>query len=171
MKILIFFSVLFLISLPFYAQQTADTRTDSTFNLSYISVGFGSNMWEMQPVFRVKGSKFIYTLEDAWQFKGAKKSKPDTLFIGNLRPSSIDSILSAAAEIKGDSVYKLNTGIMSGGMIYLDIVSSRRKLYFKLKNSHDVTAKKIVDILNSHIPDTYRKLWISNITPRIIEIK
>jgi hypothetical protein len=128
-------------------------------------------MWEMQPMFRVKGSQFIYTLEEAWQSKDVEKTKPDTLYVGNLRTSSIDSILSIAEEIKGDSVYKLNAGIMSGGIIYLEISNNQRKLNFELANSYDLTAKKIVAILNSYIPDKYRKLWISNIAPTISKIK
>ncbi len=104
-------------------------------------------MWELQPVFRVQGFQFIYTLEEAWQFKNTKRAKPDTLFMGNLRASSIDSILNITTEIKGDSVYKLNAGIMSGEIIYLDIASNQRKLNFRLDNSYDSTAKKIVEIL------------------------
>ena len=171
MKILFVFFTAFLISLTVCAQQVTDTGIDSTFKLSYISVGFGSNMWELQPMFRVKGTHFVYTLEQAWESKNVKKEKPDTLAMGNLRKSSIDSILSITTEIKGDSVYKLNAGVMSGGIIYLDITSNRRKLNFRLDNSYDLTATKIVDILNDYIPDKYRKLWISDIQPKIVEIK
>ena len=170
MKLLPFFLGLTFISLKSFTQQ-ADIKNDNSFTLSYISVGLGSNMREMQPMFRVKGSQFIYTLEEAWQFKDSEKAKPDTLVSGNLRASSIDSILNIATEIKGDSVYKSNAGVMSGGIIYLDIVSRRRKLNFDLHNSFDLTAKKIVEILNSYIPDKYQKLWISDITPKIIEIE
>jgi len=74
-----------------FAQQ-ADTKTDTSFTLSYISIGLGSNMWTMQPMFRVKGCQFIYTSEEAWQFKDSEKPKADTLLIGNFRASSIDSI-------------------------------------------------------------------------------
>lgn len=83
----------------------------------------------------------------------------------------IDSILHIAMEVKGDSVYKLNAGIMSGGIIFLDIVSHQRKLSFELHNAFDPTAQKIVAILNSYIPDKNRKLWISDIKPNIIETK
>jgi len=171
MKSLSIFLGLILTFMIIYAQKTIDTETDSTFKLSYISVGLGSNMYQMQPMFRVNGSHFIYTLEEAWQFKNVKKAKPETLFVGNLRTSSIDSILSIVTEIKGDSVYQLNAGVMSGGIIYLDILSNQRKVNFKLHNSYDLTAKKIVDILNSYIPDKYRKLWISSIAPTITKIK
>ncbi len=170
MKRLLFFIGLTFISMKVFAQQ-ADTKTDTSFTLSYISIGLGSNMWTMQPMFRVKGSQFIYTSEDAWQFKDSEKPKADTLLIGNFRTSSIDSILNIATGIRGDSVYKLNAGVMSGGIVNLCFSTNRRKLSFELHNSNDTTAKKIVDILNGYIPDKYRKLWISDIKPEIIKIK
>ena len=153
-----------------FAQQ-GDTKTDTSFSLSYISIGFGSNIWTMQPMFRVKGFQFIYTLEEAWQFKDSEKPKEDTLLIGNFRATSIDSILNLSTEIKGDSVYRLNAGFRSGGIINLYFSSNRRKLSFDLHNANDTTAQKIVDILNSYIPDKYLKLWISNINPDISKIK
>lgn len=170
MKIRLFFIGLTLISLPAFTQQ-AKEKTDSSFTLSYISIGLGSNRWIMQPIFRVKGSQFIYTSEDVWYIKGAEKPKKDTLLIGNFRASSIDSILNISTEVKGDSLYALNLSIMSGGIIKLNFSTNKRKLCFDLHNSNDTTAQKIVDILNSYIPDKYSKLWISNIKPQIINIK
>lgn len=170
MKLLFFFVGLTFTSMKAFAQQ-ADTKTDTSFTLSYISIGLGSNMWTMQPMFRVKGCQFIYTSEEAWQFKDSEKPKADTLLIGNFRASSIDSILNLSTEIKGDSVYRLNTGVMSGGIINLYFSSNRRKLSFDLHNANDTTAQKIVDILNGYIPDKHRKLWISNIKPDISKIK
>jgi len=170
MKHFLFFIGLTFISMKVFAQQT-DAKTDTSFTLSYISIGLGSNMWTMQPMFRVKDSQFIYTLEEAWQFKDSEKPKVDTLLIGNFRASSIDSILHISTEIKGDSVYKLNPRVMSGGIINLYFSTNRRKLSFRLHNSNDTTALKIVDILNGYIPDKYRKLWISDIKPEIINIK
>lgn len=170
MKLLLFLIGLTFTSMKVFAQQ-ADAKTDTSFTLSYISIGLGSNMWTMQPMFRVQGSQFIYTAEEAWQFKDSEKPKADTLLIGNYRASSIDSILNISTEIKGDSVYKLNPRIMSGGIINLYFSTNRRKLSFDLHNSNDTTAQKIVDILNGYIPDKYRKLWISDIKPEIIDIK
>lgn len=170
MKLLLFFIGVTFISNQALAQQ-ADTKIDTAFTLSYISIGLGSNMWEMQPMFRVRGSQFVYTLEEAWQYKDSEKPKADTLLIGNFRASSIDSILNISSEIKGDSVYRLNGGVISGGIIKLYFSANRRKLSFDLHNANDTTAQKIVDILNGYIPDKYRKLWISNIKPDISKIK
>jgi hypothetical protein len=91
--------------------------------------------------------------------------------MGEFRVSSIDSIIALTNEIKGDSVTKRNTSIMSGGMILLDIKSIYRNLYLLLDNAHDSTAQKIVYILNSYIFDENQKLYINNITPKIIDIR
>jgi len=170
MKLILFFVGLTFTLMKGLAQQS-DIKTDTSFTLSYISIGLGSNMWSMQPMFRVKSSQFIYTFEEAWQLKDSDKPKADTLLIGNFRASSIDSILNLSTEIKGDSVYRLNSGFRSGGIINLYLSSNRRKLSFDLHNANDTTAQKIVDILNSYIPDKYLKLWISNIKPDISKIK
>ena len=165
------FICLILTSIMGYSQNKIKLKTDSIFKLDYISLGLGSNMSEMQPMFRVKGYKFIYTSEQAWKYKNVKKARPDTLCMGNIRKSSIDSILIISREIKGNSVYKLNPGVMSGGIIYLDILNYNRKLKIELHNSYDQTANKIVTILNSYIPENCQKLWISDIIPTITEIK
>ena len=170
MKFFLFFIAVTFISLKVFAQQK-DSKIDTSFTLYYISIGLGGNMWEMQPMFKVKGSEFVYTLEEAWQHEGTVKPKADTLLIGNFRLSSIDSILNISTEIKGNSVYKLSSRIKGGGIINLYFISNRRKLSFNLHNSTDTTAKKIIDVLNGYIPDQYQKLWISDIKPDIIEIK
>ncbi len=51
----------------FLSKEISQDR--SNFKLSYVSVGFGSNMDEMQPVFKVNGTRFIYTSEEIWIFK------------------------------------------------------------------------------------------------------
>ena len=74
MKLLLLFIGEIFISQKAFARQ-ADTKIDTSFTLSYISIGLGSYMWTMQPMFRVKGSEFTYTLEEAWQFKDSEKPK------------------------------------------------------------------------------------------------
>lgn len=170
MKLLLFFIGLIFTSRKAFTQE-ANTGIGTSFTLSYISIGLGSNMWEMQPMFRVEGSQFVYTKEAAWHFKGSEMPKADTLLIGRFRASSIDSILNISTEIKGDSVYKLNPRIMSGGIINLYFSNQKRKLSFDLHNASDTTAEKIVSILNTYIPDKYQKLWISDIKSEIIIIK
>jgi len=170
MKVFSLFLTLITTSILTYAQKD-EQRIDTSFTLSYISVGLGSNMFDLHPVFRVKGTKYVYTIEEAWQFKNKEKAKPDTLYRGNLSASSVDSISALSKEIKGDSVFKWRTGTMSGDVILLDITSQLTKLNFRLDNAFDPTAQKIIDILNNYIPDKRRKLWISDLIPNIISIK
>jgi len=166
MKGLILCLTVLVISTALSAQK-ADTAKHPTFTLSYISVGLGSNMWHMQPAFRAKDNRFIYTMEQTWQSENFKKQKPDTLVTGSLRQSSIDSIVNLANEIKGDSVYKLNSKVMSGGVVYLTITNENRTLHFHLSNSFDATAQKIIAILSTYIPTTHQQLWISNQLPDV----
>ena len=170
MKLLIFFIGLTFISQNEFAQQ-AGTENELLFTLSYISIGLGSNMFEMQPMFRVKGNQFVYTSEQAWVSKDSGKPEVDTLLVGTFRTSSIDSIVHISREIKGDSVYKSNPGVMNGGIIDLSFSTEGRKLSFDLFNANDETAEKIVNILNTYVPDKYRKLWISYSKPVIDNIK
>ena len=133
---------------------------DSNFKLSYMSVGLGSNMFTKQPVFRVNRLDYIYTLEDAWQWKNIEREKPDTLCSGTFRKSSVDSILNLIIKIKDSVIYKTNAGISSGGIDYIDISSDQINLQFKLHNASDSTAQKIVDILNTYIPEKFLKIWL-----------
>ena len=130
----------------------------SNFKLSYISVGLGSNMFTKQPAFRVNRLDYIYTLEDGWQWKNVEREKPDTLCSGTFRKSSVDSILNLITKIKDSVIYKTNAGIMSGGIDYIDISSDQINLQFKLHNASDSTAQKIIDILNTYIPEKFSKI-------------
>jgi hypothetical protein len=170
MKFLSLYMALFISSTFVYSQKTIDATADSVFTLCYQSVGLGSNKYRMRPVFKVIGTRFIYTSEQLWQFNNVNKAKPDTLQMGDVSISSIDSILTIAKEIKGDSVYGLNPWILSGAIVYLNITSPLLKLKFKLDNSFDETAKKIVDILNTYITNKYRKLVLSTNQPTIKKI-
>ncbi len=152
--------VISIFSIQFFYPKAEVKKNNEDFKLSYISVGLGSNMFTMQPAFRVTGKKFIYTSEQAWIFKNKEIAKPDTLQLGNFRSSSIDSILSLVKEIKDSVIYKFNSNVMSGGIHYIDISSNKIKIRFELDNSSDPIAQKIVDILNSYILNPKKKLWL-----------
>ena len=76
----------------------------------------------------------------------------DTLYAGFFRTSSIDSINSILLSLKKDkiNVYKHYT---DGAIDYLEIETKNRKYSFKMDNTTDTTAEKIINILNSYIPD------------------
>ena len=60
-----------------FKQQTR--QDEKEFRLHFMTVGFGSNMFEMEPVFKVEGTKFIYTSEEVWILPKQKKIQRDTL--------------------------------------------------------------------------------------------
>lgn len=130
------------------------------FKLSFVTVGFGSNMFEMEPVFVVNGTKFTYTSEEVWAWPGQKEFRRDTLLTGNFRVSSIDSILNMVADIKDSVVYRTNIRIRSGSAGYIDITDDKRTIKFQLHNASHPVADKIVEILSSYIPEELDRLYI-----------
>ena len=136
---------------------------NSTFKLTYIYAGLGSGYNSMQPVFKVNGTDYLYTLEENSSWTGEYTQKPDTLHIGKLRKSSIDSIIELTSIIKETLVYRTAPNIMSGGIHSIKIESDIIDLTFRLHNASDPIAEKIVTILNSNIPGEIRKLWLFNL--------
>lgn len=132
------------------------------FKLDFVTVGFGSNQFEMQPVFRVDGTRFIYTSEIVWIREGEKNVPKDTLLTGDFRTSSIDSISGFIDSFSDTVIYKADIGIMSGSASYIKVADSCNNIRFELHNRTDTTADKIVAVLNTYIPDSMRKLYISD---------
>jgi hypothetical protein len=116
-------------------------------------------MFKMQPVFKIKGTNFIYSSEEVWKLPNQKNLQRDTLLIGSIRVSSIDSILNIVKDVTDTLVYKTNVHIMSGGMDDITITSGLKKIRFKLHNASDERAKKIISILNTYIPFGMEKLY------------
>ena len=134
---------------------------ETPFTLTYNKVGFGSNMFAMQPVFKISGNSFTYTYENAWRWEDRKINR-DTLLTGYVRQSSVDSISVLISNIKDTSVYKSDP-FMSGSISYLSIANNIQKLSFTLHNASDSTANKVVDILNTYIPSHLNNLYITNL--------
>lgn len=111
----------------------SEVKGADTFKLTFKTVGFGSNILKMQPVFRVIDNKFIYTSEQAWTFKNEKPEKPDTLNSGNFRNSSIDSILSVVEELKDSVVNKIGSYTLSGCDNYIKMSTQSSKVTFRLQ--------------------------------------
>jgi hypothetical protein len=137
--------------------KPAPTRN---FQLHFMKVGFGSNMFEMEPVFKVNGTNFVYTSEEVWIPPGQTTIRKDTLLIGSFRTSSMDSISKLTREIKDSAIYRTNSHIMSGSATHITIEDDLTKVTFNLHNASDTTADRIVTILNTYIPETLRKLNI-----------
>lgn len=127
------------------------------FKLYYSSAGLGSGMGSMQPVVRIKGLNYVYTYEQN-SFYGKPDKKPEPVCRGSIRPSAVDSILRLVKDIKDTLIYRTNIHILSGGIDNLSIDFDSIHLTYQLHNASEPTAKKIIDILNTNIPDTVRKL-------------
>lgn len=156
---LIFCLLLFSRGVPDIAPTPIDEKHYDDFKLTYMSAGLGSGMGSMQPTFRVTALNYIYTYEQN-SYYGKPNELPDTICTGTLRMSSIDSIIGLVRDIKDTVVYRTTLGVISGGIQQISIAYNSIDLTFKLHNASESTAQKIVDILNSNIPEGQKKLWL-----------
>ena len=149
-----FFFIIIMAMTCSYAQTNQDD-----FKLSYLYAALGSGMGSKQPVLRVEGNTYLYTMEQNSHY-GEKTLSPDTICTGIIRGSSIDSILNLISVIKDTLIYNMDASIMSGGIHELAISSQNQKLNFRLHNASNPIAENIVSILNSNLPGDVRKLWL-----------
>jgi hypothetical protein len=129
-------------------------------SLHFSYAGLGSQMGSKQPVFRVYGLDFIYTLEQNSSWSGEFNLEIDTICTGRVRVASMDSIYHLAQGVKDTLVYKTDPHIMSGGMHHISIKKDSINLTFRLHNASDSIAQIIVELLNSNIHCSDRKLWL-----------
>lgn len=158
MKYLSTFSLLLVLS-SCLAQHGPSTSHKDDFKLTYIYAGLGSGIGSKQPAFRVTGKKYLYTL-DQNSFYDEKTLEPDTICSGDLRQSSIDSIIDLTQNINDTLVYNTNAHIMSGGIHIIEINYTKIDLTFRLHNASDPIAEKIIAILNANLPEDVDRLWL-----------
>jgi site-specific DNA-adenine methylase len=79
---------------------------------------------------------------------------------GLLRQSSIDSILSLISLLKDTFINRINPFVMSGSIYYVTVANGTDTTRFKMINTFDYTALKIVNIINQYLPSD-NKLWAS----------
>lgn len=137
-----------------HAQDTVNKRS---FKLEFINMGFGSNKFKKQPVFRVEDSTFIYTSEIIWVRPGQVAAK-DTLLTGTFRQSAADSIRRLVYALSDSIIDRPGNGIASGSGKFITIIAEGKKWSFNLFNASESTADRIIRILNDHIPPGLRKL-------------
>jgi predicted amidohydrolase YtcJ len=145
---------------PATAKPTPDSMY-ADFNLSYVSLGEGKDVMRPQPEFLVRGTRFAFTREQTSFAKNKTYTKADTLFKGVIRLSSIDSIMNLIAPISDTIVYRTNTGTIKQGIQGIYILKGKKKLEFNLHHGSDPVAVKIIDLLNTYIPDKKQQLKIS----------
>jgi hypothetical protein len=111
------------------------------------------------PVLIVKGSRFRYTYQRSRYFSGNGR-RIERISHGVLRQSSIDSILNLISLLKDTSINRINPFVMSGSIYYVTVANGTDTTRFKMINTFDYTALKIVNILNQYLPSD-NKLWAS----------
>jgi len=137
-----------------HAQDTVNKRS---FKLEFVNMGFGSNKFKRQPVFRVEDSTFIYTSEIIWVRPG-QATTIDTLQTGTFRQSAADSIRRLVYALPDSIIDRPGNGIASGSGKFITIIAEGKKWSFNLFNDTEPTADRIIRILNDHIPPGLRKL-------------
>lgn len=134
------------------------------FELTFFSVGMGSNFASMQPVFTVKGNEFTYSSVQTGYHRGNPVQENFTPVTGKFRQSSIDSIIGLTENMSDTMIYETNAHIMSGVIHHLSIRAPGRKTVFRLHNASHPTAKKIIQILNTYVPKQDQKLWLFDLS-------
>jgi hypothetical protein len=105
----------------------------------------------LQPILVIEDSQFNYS-----NFRGSKMV--ETIREGHFRQSSIDSILSLIAPLTDSTIQKINPFVINGNTHLLTITSGTHSTKFKLSNSFNRTAFKIVTIINQYLPQNDR-IW------------
>ncbi|MDX2360159.1 MAG: hypothetical protein QNK23_05105 [Crocinitomicaceae bacterium] len=131
----------------------------SEFSLRYSYAGLGSNMGSMQPVFTVSGQSYDYTRQQN-SYYVEQTANPEFVCNGVISKNTIDSIITLVRNIKDSVVSRTNPNITSGGIHFIHIQYDTIYITFKLHNETEDTAEKIVALLNKHITDDKKKLWL-----------
>jgi len=137
----------------------AGKNSPQTAFIRYSFAELGSNLGSFQPVFRLKGVKFKYTLEQN-SYWGKKDKRKKKLLTGTFRQSSIDSILYLVQNLKDSTIFETNFCIKSGGIHHLTVSNGIDTTKFRLNNTFDYTALKIVAIINDYLPID-KKIWVT----------
>lgn len=132
-------------------KEKAKAQNSGSFYFYYGIAGLGSNLGSFQPALRIYTNKFTYTKEQN-SYWGERSKRVEFISKGSLRQSSIDSILSLVQGLRDCTVYKVNPCIMSGAIIYITIAQGSDTTRFILHNTFDLTALKIVSIINPYLP-------------------
>lgn len=127
------------------------------FFLAYAFAGLGSSLGTFQPTIKIHDTNFVYTYEQN-SFYVERSSRIDTVCIIKFRRTSIDSIFEIVKGLPDTTIFKSHPGIMSGGIHFLSIKNGKDTINFRMMNTFDYTALKIVNILNTYLPKD-KQLW------------
>ena len=133
------------------------TISTDVFSLTYSWAGLGSNLGHLAPMFVVTGTHYDYSMRQN-SYMGKQTIEPENVCEGELSDATTTKIIDLVKNIEDSMVYNTNAGVMSGGIYTIIIKYQDIDVEFKLHNASDPIAAKIVDLLNSHIPEEHRKL-------------
>jgi len=80
--------------------------------------------------------------------------------VGDFRVSSIDSIFDLIEGVKDSVIRKTNIHSLGGAIREIEVSNAQKKISFRLFNTTDTTADKIIAILNSYMPGEEQKKQI-----------
>lgn len=148
--------------------NTQEEKDNFEFYYSY--AGLGSALGSKGPVFKVNGTFFTMTKEQN-SFLGEQTLSPDTLCIGEIKQSIIDSALFLIKDYKVDSVYRTNPSIISGGIHHVSIHNDTTNLSFTLHNASHPLAVQLINLFNQDIPKDCYQLWLISNNSEVNSIK
>lgn len=177
MKVLFFISVFIFVLTGSVNTNTTELNTEisntdsfvvekpnshNDFEFSYMFTGFGYNEGEMFSVLKVVGNHYIHTKEQDSSLIGKIYNEPKFVSEGFIRETSIDSILEIIHELKDSLVYRVNDNfeLDSGGIHTISIRNDSTNVKFMLHNVSDSSALKLIEIINSNLPNGFDKLWL-----------
>ncbi len=139
-----------------WSQDSIEKHQD--FRLNFTTSGLGSNIGSMQPTFNISGTEYIYTYEQN-SYYGKKTIQPDTICVGKVRITSIDSIINLVKNLSDTAIYEIEV-VMSGVVQSIGIKTSSINQRFRMDNTTHPVAEKIIDILNANLPADKPRLWL-----------
>lgn len=147
--------ILFISSFSF-SQQSWEQEG---FELRYSFAGLGSNMGQAFAGFKLQGNHYEYVTEVNSCIKG-QSVDPTVQLEGELPDDIMAGLLEIFNGMSDTSMYETNVSVMSGGVHTITMGSAVKMVKFTLHNATHPTAVKIVDLINSGLPQEQNPLWL-----------
>lgn len=134
------------------------TIKDSSFALTYLYAGLGSNMGKQFPYIEINGTQLLL-LNRQNSSLGKPTLKTDTIMIRTLPYAFRDSINTCLDGMRDTNISVTNVFILSGGIDYLSIRNGMDTVHFSMHNTAHLTALKITKQINHYLPNDHQ-IWL-----------
>ena len=157
MKSIILFATILVASVSF-SQKPWEQEG---FQLRYSFAGLGSNMGQAFAGFKLEGNHYQFVTEVNSCKKG-QSTDPEVQYEGEFSDEIMEGLIAIFNETPDTAIYETNVSIMSGGVHTITMGSAVKMVKFTLHNATHPTAIKIVDLINSALPQVegQDKLWL-----------